>query len=231
MSPRKHENRKRVRKIEYRPTADKRYYIFCEGKKTEPLYFEGFKRAIENSAIYKHMIYIEVNGVGENTLNIVEAAEKAVREQNIKEARVWCVYDKDSFPAERFNGVSERVASLNKSQNDVTYHVAWSNQCIEYWFILHFDFYDSDNDRKYYSSYLHDKFKQIGWSRYKKNDEELFTRLSFSGNPRQAIRWAKQRLVDLSGKTDSDSVPATKVHELVESLALYLPDELKARYL
>ena len=52
--------------------------------------------------------------------------------------------------------------TLNRQQNDVVYKVAWSNQCIEYWFILHFAYYTSDNDRKDYRKFLHSKFKELG---------------------------------------------------------------------
>ena len=122
-------------------------------------------------------------------------------------------------------------ARTYSEQSNVEYHVGWSNQCVEYWFILHFDYYDADNDRKYYRKYLHSKFKELGWNRYEKNNSELFDILSYKGNPRQAINWAKQRLASCSGLTDSQSVPATRIHELVEELAIYLPDDLRARYM
>ena len=120
---------------------------------------------------------------------------------------------------------------MNKQQNDVVYHVAWSNQCIEYWFILHFAFYVSDNDRKYYRSFLHRIFKDLGWNKYEKNNEELFEIMTNHGNPKQAINFAKKRLEECSGLTDTNSVPATKVHLLVEELAKYLPKNIKEKYL
>ena len=47
MSPQKHQNRKHQRKIDYLSAIDKKYYIFCEGQQTEPLYFDAFKKAIK----------------------------------------------------------------------------------------------------------------------------------------------------------------------------------------
>ena len=38
---------KKKRRIEYLEKRKYRYYIFCEGEQTEPLYFEGFKHLIE----------------------------------------------------------------------------------------------------------------------------------------------------------------------------------------
>ncbi|MCL2046225.1 MAG: RloB family protein [Oscillospiraceae bacterium] len=231
MSPQKRNNRKKIRKIEHLPLIEHRYYIFCEGEQTEPLYFHGLKEAIEENPIYKNTIIIQVEGVGAETLKVLEAAEDKVRELKIENAQVWCVYDKDSFPSDRFNRVSERVANLNHHQSSVEYRVAWSNQCIEYWFMLHFDYYDSDNDRKYYRAFLHKQFKKLGWQKYEKNNAELFKILTFQGNPKQAINWAKERINLCIGYTDSLSVPATKVHELVEELANYLPDEIRVRYI
>jgi len=224
-------NKKRIRQIEHLPTIENKYYIFCEGEKTEPLYFEGLKKAIEQNPIYRNMVVINIEGVGAETIRVIEAAENKVSNDGIKSAKVWCVYDKDSSSSERFNRVSEKARSLNRSQKDVTYHVGWSNQCIEYWFILHFDYYDSDNDRKYYRKYLHEKFRELGWSKYEKNNTELFCVLSQYGNPRQAIAWAKRRLDTFSGRTDSQSAPATKVYELIEELSNFLPEPLRGKYI
>lgn len=38
---------KKKRKQEYLEQKKYRYYIFCEDQQTEPLYFAGFKRLIE----------------------------------------------------------------------------------------------------------------------------------------------------------------------------------------
>ena len=141
------------------------------------------------------------------------------------------MYDKDSFPAHDFNAVPAYASTLNQRQSKVRYHVAWSNQCIEYWFILHFDWYTSNNDRKKYRAYLHKKFATFGYQRYEKDNAQLFDVLTEYGDPKQAIQRAKQRLSECTGRTDSDSVPATKVHLLVSELAKYLPDDLKSKYL
>ena len=70
MSPQKHQNRKRQRKIEYLSAIDKKYYIFCEGQQTEPLYFDAFKKAIKANPMYKNAVHVEVTGVGAETLRV-----------------------------------------------------------------------------------------------------------------------------------------------------------------
>lgn len=224
-------NKKKPRKVEHLEAIKDKIYIFCEGEKTEPLYFEGFKKAIKSNAAYKNLVHVHVEGVGAETLRVIYAAEEYVRANKLKNAIVWCVYDKDSFPNQDFNAVSERANTLNRQQNDVVYNVAWSNQCIEYWFVLHFAFYVANNDRKYYREFLHAKLRELGWERYEKNNDELFDIMTEKGNPKQAIRWAERRLEECSGLTDTESVPATKVHLLVRALAQYLPEKLRDKYL
>jgi hypothetical protein len=214
-------NWKKQRSIESIKGINNKYYFFCEGEKTEPLYFEGIKRKIENNAIYKNSVFIKVDGVGAETLRVIYEAERFVDENNINNAQIWIVYDKDSFPAADFNGVSQYAQKLNSIQNKVVYKVAWSNQCIEYWFILHFDYYVSDNDRKYYIEYLNSKFKDLKLGKYTKNDKDIFSKMFLYGNPEMAIKYAKKRLVENAGKNESDIVPATMVHNLYEELSQY----------
>lgn len=224
-------DRKKIRKVEYIEPPEKKFYIFCEGEQTEPKYFSGFEKAIKSNAIYRNLVHIQVEGVGAETLRVIYAAEEYVKSHKIEDADIWCVYDKDSFPKQDFNAVSQRANTLNNQQKKVRYHVAWSNQCIEYWFILHFDYYDADNDRKDYRKFLHKKFKDLGWHRYEKNNEELFGIMTKSGNPKLAIKNAERRLKECGGKSDTATVPATKVHLLVKELAKYLPDDIRERYL
>lgn len=208
-----------------------RIYIFCEGEQTEPLYFKGFENAIKSNPIYKNLVHIHIEGVGAETLRVIHHAEEYVRKNNIKDAHIWCVYDKDSFPTQDFNAVSQRAETLNSQQNKVTYHCAWSNQCIEYWFILNFANYAADNDRKDYRKFLHKKFKDLGWNRYEKNNDELFDIMTNKGDPKKAIMYAQRQLDEFKGKTDTQSVPATKVHLLVQELAKFLPSDIKSKYI
>lgn len=214
---------RKPRTIDKYETFEKTFYIFCEGTKTEPNYFEGIKKHIEKNPLYRNKILIEIEGVGANTFGILNYAIDYIAKNNITKADIWLVYDKDSFPANNFNGVDIKVQQLNKKQKDITYHTAWSNQCIEYWFILHFDYYASDNDRPYYSAYLDKKFKAIGYDRYKKNDPNIFKKLLEAGNYEQAIRFACKREKECAGLTPTQSTPATMVHKLVESLKKYFP--------
>ena len=224
-------NKKKSRRIEHIEQASEKFYIFCEGIQTEPLYFQGFEKAIKSNPIYKNLVHVHVEGVGADTIRVIDSAEAYVKENAIENANIWCVYDKDSFPKADFNAVSQRAETLNKQQDNVKYYVAWSNECIEFWFILHFAYYDSNNSRKDYRKFLHAKFKELGWTRYEKNNEELFGIMTDKGSPKLAIRYAEKRISECAGKSDTDSAPATKVHLLVKELSKYLPEDIKVKYL
>lgn len=55
--------------------------------------------------------------------------------------------------------------------------------------------------------------------------KDIFHILMEKGNPKLAIRYAKRIIEENKGKTASDITPGTKVYELVEELAKYLPEE------
>ena len=222
---------KKKRRQEYLEMKQYRYYIFCEGQQTEPLYFAGFKKSIEENPIYKDMVLIEIEPCQAETMRVIGMAEDYVKKNKIKKGQIWCVYDKDSFPPERFNGVVERAESLNKENPELQYHTAWSNECIEFWFLLHFAYYTANNHRTEYITFLNDKFKELGIGKYQKNMINIFEILMEYGNPKLAIRYAKRIMKDGAGKTPTEIVPGTKVYELVEELAKYLPEEVRGMFL
>ena len=206
------------------------YFIFCEGEQTEPNYYKGFESNIENNPIYKDMVTVKVQGCGKETLRVVEDAQDFVQKNKIKNAKVFCVFDKDDFPAKDFNYAISCMEKLNKNKNDVIYHAAWSNQCIELWFLLHFSYYHSNNDRKQYFEALDNILRKRGLNKYKKNDDLIFDILYEHGNPKQAIIFAKKLMNEYSGTNYADMSPATKVYELVEELSKYLPEEMKIKF-
>ena len=163
-------------------------------------------------------------------MRVIGMAEDYVRKNKIKKGQIWCVYDKDSFPPEHFNGVVERAESLNKENPEVQYHTAWSNECIEFWFLLHFAYYTANNHRSEYIVFLNDKFKELGLGKYQKNMKDIFDILMEEGNPKLAIRYAKRIIKDGQGKTPTEIAPGTKVYELVEELAKYLPEKIRSRF-
>ncbi len=95
--------------------------IVCEGKNTEPSYFNNFKLT---SATVKSI------GEGYNTLSLVKRAVLLAKQKQYDQ--VWCVFDKDDFAIKDFNSAI-KLATQN------SFKVAYSNQAFEYWIILHFN--------------------------------------------------------------------------------------------
>ena len=73
------------RKMHTRPLRPK-FLIVCEGEKTEPHYFERFR-------VNKDVIDLCVEGLGDNTLSLVECTCELMRKEGY--AQVWCVLDRD----------------------------------------------------------------------------------------------------------------------------------------
>ena len=221
---------KKKRRQEYLEKKEHRYYIFCEGQQTEPLYFEGFKRLIEDNPVYRDMVLIEIEPCQAETMRVLGMAERYVKKNKIQRGQIWCVYDKDSFPASDFNGVADRAERLSQENRDLPYHAAWSNECIEFWFLLHFAYYTSNNHRSEYIHFLNDKFQEMGIGKYQKNMKNIFHILLEKGNPKLAIRYAKRIMAAGHGMTPAETTPGTKVHELVEELAKYLPQNIRSYF-
>jgi len=100
-------------------------HIYCEGKNTEPDYFNFFRVKTAK---------IKSVGVGDNTLSLVGKAIECIKKESFdpKLDQKWCVFDKDDFDAQRFDNAVAKATSNG-------FGVAWSNQSFEYWFLLHFN--------------------------------------------------------------------------------------------
>lgn len=221
-------NKKKKRKVEYLDEIEK-ILIFSEGTRTEPNYFDSFKDRINKNAIFKDSVIVETYGLGTDTIRVVNNAKEYVDTYHIRNAHVWCVYDKDDFLDSDFNKADELC---KKYTNDhIVFESAWSNQSIEYWFVLHFAYYTSDNDRLDYIAFLNRIYKEKKLGKYEKPDENTYLFLEKYGSPKQAIKNASKILTKHGSKKPSKCRPATKVHLLVQELAKYLPEKDKSLYL
>jgi len=155
----------------------------------------------------------------------LERAKQYVTELRGQVSQVWLVYDKDDFPPDRFDTTSYESSRLS-DEGTIKYNVAWSNQCIEYWFLLHFENLQSNIGRTQYMGKLDEHFQKCGLERYKKNCTNMFSLLQQYGDIELAIRYAKKGIREHVGKSPTQSAPATRVHELVEELLRYLPKEV-----
>lgn len=192
------------------------HLIVSEGTNTEPAYFTSIKNAI--NAQYKGKIQLDILGIGDNTLNLLQKTRKRVASSPNIYSHVWLIYDTDDFPAENVDKVAEMAEVY--SNDETKYHAVRSNQCIELWFLLHFSYMQSDLHRTEYYPKLTDCLKNINAGEYKKNRTDMYHILyPFMDN---AIANAKRLAQYNSNKPPSKSTPGTKLHELIQKLKPYL---------
>ncbi len=170
-----------------------RFLIVCEGKRTEPNYFRGFREGV----------YADVKGIGENTVDLVRRAIELCAGDDYDQ--VWCVFDRNDFPPERFN-----AACVLAKQEGI--RVAYSNRAFELWYLLHFDYVCTAMSRDDYER----KLCVLLGHEYTKNSRIMYQELEH----RQvtAIKHAQQLLGQYSPRNPERDDPSTTVHVLVEEL-------------
>lgn len=108
--------------------------IACEGKKTEPLYFDAIRSHLRASA--KDIVIVDHNGT--DPLTIVQSAVDEVERQKpwLKGDTAWAVFDGDEH---RQNAAQkqrwDQALSLAAARH---IKVVISNPCFELWYLLHF---------------------------------------------------------------------------------------------
>ncbi len=175
-----------------------RILIVCEGARTEPGYFQQFRvpKAV-----------CQIHGIGENTLDVVNRAIelRTAAEGDDPFSEAWAVFDRDSFPAERFNAALHTAAA-----NDV--HVAYSNEAFELWYLCHWEYCDAALDRTTYSGRI---ARYLG-RRYQKNDPNVF--YAIREKVHAAIRHAEKLRAHHGALSAERANPSTTVDRLVARL-------------
>lgn len=213
-SRRKQERQKRISK-ELKIRAEK-WLIVCEGEETEPNYFE---RLLDYAnAKTERKIKYTIKGTGRNTESLVSSIDNYfifVDDLKIKEdipyGKTFAVFDKDSFRKGQFNNAIHM--SIKKG-----YIPIWSNECIELWFLLHFDLLSSNVSRSIYFK----KLSEIFGSNYEKN-ENHFDLLKSELNLKTAMRNASKLYCDFQHTNSfADKAPCTTVFRLIEEIEEYI---------
>jgi hypothetical protein len=181
------------RKINFRDTR-KRFLIVCEGEKTEPNYFRKFRVPT---------LVIDVFGEGYNTDSLLKVTIEYKKQDSYDE--VWCVFDRDSFPAENFNNALI-LAQKHKIK------AAYSNEAFELWYILHFHYHDAATSRNEYKRIL---TQRLGFE-YKKNDPDIYDHLLAKQSA--AIHNSTKLLSTYINHSPVKDNPCTTVHILVQEL-------------
>ncbi len=149
------------------------WLIVCEGIKTEPNYFKKVIEKINEKIEDEYKLKVNIVGKGMNTTSLVKTTDLQVKIDKystsiVPYGKIFVVFDKDSFRSKDFD---EAV----KMCKDNGYIPLWSNQAIEFWFLLHFHYICSKMDRAEYAKKLNEYFKIQGLNyKYKKNDDNIY---------------------------------------------------------
>lgn len=185
----------------------KRFFIVCEGEKTEPNYFKKFSVDVDIKLI---------KGEGKDTKSLVE---KAIKLKNGLESgerdRVWCVFDRDRNDQNPHDAHNFNAAITIAKTNGIK--VAYSNDAFELWYLLHFNYYNTEISRKDYKNMLTKLLRH----EYKKNSETIYEELK--DKQQDAIKHAKLLLEKYDRPNPESDNPSTTVHLLVEELNSFIP--------
>jgi len=165
------------------------FLIICEGEKTEPNYFRSFR-------LTSSQVEDEIFGIGDNTVSLVEKTIKYKEEAaryGIKFDQIWCVFDKHKIK------------------------IAYSNECFELWYLLHFHYTQNAMNRPEYIKRL----SELLGKPYTKNSMEMYDLILSKQN--DGIRNAEKLMSQyLPIHTASLRRPSTTVHFLVNELNRFL---------
>ncbi len=174
--------------------------IVCEGKKTEPNYFNGLKNRYRLNSTN-----VKIVGEGATPSKIVERAEELYGEEKNEGDpfdKVYCVFDKDAH--------SDYNKSLNKLSQKRDFYAINSVPCFEYWLLLHYRYTTGQYEKA--NSVIQDLKTYI--RDYDKGYKNIFEVLknkveTAKSNAKKSIRYSQE------AGTDN---PSTKVHILVDFL-------------
>lgn len=193
--------------------------IACEGKNTEPSYFNQFKLK---------SVQVEPIGDGYSHLSLIKWAQKLTKYKKYDE--VWCVFDADPKPddphwAQNFNNAIWKAKEME-------YEVGYSNQAFEYWLILHFDDHQGGGmSRSDYNTRLNQLINPLGaifdGNGCKMITPELFELLEgndiVTGRPRKKLAICRaKRIYDLHDHSNpAQEESTTTIFELALKLMNY----------
>ena len=184
------------------------YLIITDAKKTEKLYMQGLKESLPKSVRDQLQIKV-VTDI--STDKLVEKA-CSLRSKSSVYCDTWIVFDRDLVP--NFDKIIKDAES-----NGI--HVAWSNPCIEIWFLAYFNKTPNIPDsRACIREFKNDCYSKMNKYEYHKDDKTIYNKLIQYGDEVQAIRCAKARYKSFKNpsKKCADMVGITTLYQLVEDI-------------
>jgi len=211
----KNNNISRKDRLKSKRRAPANYLIVCEGKKTEPNYFNGLKRKINEKYGNKVDVLIpniDVKGTGMNTTSLVKYTQKMVNHANKVYGQVWVVFDKDDYNNEQFDSAIDNC----------NYNVAWSNPNFELWLLAHFQKINRYISKDDVLQELNKEFQRNRLGDYTKNDTNIFEKVTSEGKLHTAIKNCEyMEELNKDGQASLKN-PMTRVYKIIDGLKEYL---------
>lgn len=215
-------DRKRARRQE-------RQYILVvsEDKKSSVYYFNALSDRLN---AHSAKIGVIPKGGGRNTQSLVNYVKKHKRKWLEEIQRdvdiddfneIWILFDRDGFLKHKFDNA---IRSAESKVNG--FHVAWSNECFELWYLLHFKDVTTPIARKNIYSEL-TAFLELKHSYEKyKGDEgvDMHSKMANNRDIGKAIKRAKRLHNNAAQVVPHAANPCTLVYKLVEKLLLQIED-------
>ena len=124
---------KRKRRPPPRRNPQARLLVLCEGRKTEPIYFDALKRELDLKSVR-----LKRHAWAKNLDGLARAAdEELAQDRELDE--LWCVADHDGRDQE-VGRLMEWRERTNKRRLRTKVNTIISVPCFEYWLLLHFRF-------------------------------------------------------------------------------------------
>lgn len=194
------------RKVATRNIKQTYYLIVTNGEKTEINYFKSFYESLDDNI--KKYVTIDYEVCPINKL-IKKASEKSSQSPNTY--RVWLVFDTDKD--------TKIIKEIVNDANTYGYNIAFSNPCIELWFLAYFEkspTYKNNPNITASKQCINDLKKYI--SEYEKKDKKIYEILTTKGNEEKAIKTAKKKYSSYDNKNILEMYGATNVYELIEKI-------------
>ena len=188
-----------------------RILLVCEDTKSSVYYFKRIQELLPSG-----VVSLCPRGTGRNTQSLINDVENVrQREERVIGARfdqVWVLFDKDSFSDAQFDNAI-------RSGETKGYRVAWSNECFELWYLLHFQEQSSSVGREKIYGGLE---AHLGVNHYRKLKGEagkvIHRRMAEDAEGRKhAIKRAKRLDEEAQGAFHARN-PSTRVYLLLEEL-------------
>ena len=196
-------------------------FVYC-GECTEPNYFNKTLEIIkdhyekESKGITRFDYKAKV--VAYDPSKMADSIKKIVSKLDNNFDEVYVVFDKDSFKPDNFDNAINKIEAMTTS--DCKYCALWSNECIELWFVLHFEYLQSQLTRNDYFKKL-EEYLDI---KYDKNIIDIAKIIiDKGGSSEKAISYSK-KLIKLheTEKSYSKKYPATNVYVFFQKYNKYL---------